>query len=145
MLKLPSSYSQKKLLIDEEEVPTLEKIKKWKYLDSIRKYLPSDSSDGTVGILIGSNCSNALEQIEVIPSQLGGPYGFKTRLGWCIMGRIAKENSAAKTVCNKIAVQDVFHNNIASHYFCVPSEVKDQLTIEILQAMYKHDFSECGD
>ena len=29
-----------------------------------------------IGMLIGANCSKAIEPIEVIPSQEGGPYAF---------------------------------------------------------------------
>ena len=39
-----------------------------------------------VSLLIGANCVRALEPREVISSQNGGPYAFKTLLGWCIAG-----------------------------------------------------------
>ena len=37
--------------------------------------------DISVGLLIGANCTKALETLNIIPSCDNGPYKFQTRLG----------------------------------------------------------------
>ena len=37
--------------------------------------------DISVGLLIGGNCTKALETLNIIPSCDNGPYKFQTRLG----------------------------------------------------------------
>ena len=44
-----------------------------------------------VFLLISANCVRALEPSEVISSQNGGPYVFKTLLGWCLVGPMIKK------------------------------------------------------
>lgn len=48
-----------------------------------------------VGGLIGANCSESTEPVEVIPNHKEGQYAFRTLLGWCIVGPVSKitENS----------------------------------------------------
>ena len=45
-------------------------------------------SDISVGLLIGANCTKALEPIEILQSRNGGPYAFKTWLGWYVIGPV---------------------------------------------------------
>ena len=74
-IKLPKSYTTSDLPIDAKEVRTKEKLWKWKYFDNISKKTCQDDNI-KIGILIGPNCLMAIEPIEVIPSQEGGPYAF---------------------------------------------------------------------
>ena len=143
-LKLPPCYTQSELHVETEEVPTPSKVKGWKYLNSIKEYLPQDDEDVDIGILIGGNCPLALEPTEVIPSGNGGPYAYKTKLGWCIMGPITGR-VLASAACNKIAVKNVADQHVASHYFCIPTRVRDQSITNQLTRMYQHDFNEVGD
>jgi len=94
--------------------------------------------------MVGGNCPLALEPTEVIPSESGGPYAYRTKLGWCIMGPIT-ERALATTSCNKIAVKDAADQQVASHYFCIPSQVRDKSITDQLTRMYQHDFNEVGD
>ena len=45
----------------------------------------SKRDDISVGLLIGANCTKALEPLNIIPSFVSGPYAFQTGLGWCII------------------------------------------------------------
>ena len=83
-LKLPKMYSRKSLPVDIEEVPTPEKVKRWSYLESTHPYLPKDEEKIEVGLLIGGNFPAAVEPVETISSQHGGPYAFRTSIGWCV-------------------------------------------------------------
>ena len=73
--------------IDSAEIATPEKLKRWRYLDSIAKDMARDGKV-SVDLLIGANCIQALEPISVISSPDGGPYALQTILGWCIVGPI---------------------------------------------------------
>ena len=88
-VKIPKAFSQDKLQVDAEDIATQEKISKWEYLDEILHEI-SQSSDVEIGLLIGANCSKALEPNKIIPSRNGGPYAFKTILGWCVVGPVQK-------------------------------------------------------
>ena len=71
--------------VDLAEIASSEKLKKWRYLDSIAKNLARDDKV-SVDLLICANCIQVLELISVISSQDGGPYALQTILGWCIVG-----------------------------------------------------------
>ena len=143
-INLPPCYSQAELHVEADEVPTPGKVQRWRYLNDIKKYLPQDGGNIEIGILIGGNCPLALEPNEVIPSKDGGPYAYRTKLGWCIMGPITGK-ALASTACNKIAVKNVADQQVASHYFCIASQVQDQTITNQLMRMYQHDFNEVGD
>ena len=42
--------------------------------------------DGPIEILLGSNAAQAMEPLEVVRSQQGGPFAVRTRLGWILGG-----------------------------------------------------------
>ena len=78
-----------------------------------------------VELLIGANCSRALEPVQVIASRDGGPYAMKTVLGWCIVGPIACINSRnGSLTCNRIEVRKAGSNEIADHYFAAVEQIK---------------------
>lgn len=80
--ELPVTYSRSGLPVEKEEIPTPEKLKSGPHLSNVARELFSLSSFH-VGPLIGSNAPKLIEPIELVPSLDGGPYAFKTRLGWC--------------------------------------------------------------
>ena len=49
----------------------------------------------------------ALEPTKIIESEGGGPYAYKTRLGWCVVGSINCISKGITTSCNYVAVRDV--------------------------------------
>ena len=86
-VKIPKAFSRDELQVDAEDIATPEKIAKWEYLDEILHEI-SQSSDVEIGFLIGANCSKALEPNKIIPRRNGGPYAFRTILGWCVVGPV---------------------------------------------------------
>ena len=96
-----------------------------------------------VRVLIGANCLPALEPTEFIRSEAGGPYAYKTKLGWCIVGPIAQGNSGKETMtCNRIAVKEINSSNLANYHFQIKKEVKDVGIEEMFKKMYIQDFCE---
>ena len=101
-IKLPKSFTRKEIPVDPVEIPTPIKLRKWKYLDKVAKHLATDD-EVSVDLLIGANCVQALEPVDVISSQCGGPYAFCTILGWCIVGPIEDRIGSHGTVsCNQV-------------------------------------------
>ena len=139
-VKLPITYSRKELPVDRDEVPTQHKIERFSYLRSIQDMLPSDDQQITLGILIGSNCPNALEPIKIIPSEEGGPYAFKTALGWCVSGPMS--SSSSKVNCNRIFVRNITNGEVSNHHFRIQDEVKESSLSSMLMDLYNNDFSE---
>ena len=84
----------------------------------------------------------ALEPTRIIQSEGGGPYAYKTRLGWCAIGPKYCISKGTTTSCNRVAIRDVASSKLASHHFAMETLVKDVSLEEIIQAMYRRDFSE---
>ena len=97
-ISLPKSYSKPCIPVDPSEIPTSNSIKEWSYLKSIESELPNTTSL-KIGILIGANCLKAIEPLTVIPSQGDGPFAFKTKLGWCVVGPIRSSRSGIISCC----------------------------------------------
>ena len=77
----------------------------WKHLESIVGKI-SQKVDISVGLLIEANCTKALEPIDITPSKNDGPYAFKTKLGWCIVGPV-NGTSRKEICCSRIGVRQV--------------------------------------
>ena len=75
-----------------------------------------------VGMLIGANCMKAFEPMELISSRNGGPYAYRTKLGWCIVGQITTRRNDVSVKCHRITVKDVASGKIATHYFVLDDE-----------------------
>ena len=74
------SYLEKeKKLLQQRTLRNGKNIKK--YLNPITTETTQDD-DIEFGMLIGTNCVKALELVEIIASQDGEPYIYKTKLGW---------------------------------------------------------------
>ena len=134
-IKLPKMFSQDDLPVNANEIATPENIKQWKYLHKIIPEMKVDQQL-EVGLLIGANCLRALEPQELISSQDNGPYAFRTRLGWCIVGPIKEGSQGKKFHCNRIAVQDVSTNSISKHSFWIESNIKESGISDLLKKLY---------
>ena len=144
LLSLPKLNTRREIPVDKEEIATPAKIKEWKHLRSISNEIVQ-RDDVQVGLLIGANCMKALEIIhrtKITHSEGGGPYAYKTRLGWCVVGPINCVSKGITTSCNRVAVRDVASSKLASPHFAIEKSVKDVSLEEMFQAMYRHDFNE---
>ena len=120
-IDLPVTYTKEDLPVDDEDVAKPEKIRKWKYLEKIAGEITQGQCI-SIGVLIGGNCSMALEPLEVIPSEQGSPYAFKTLLGWCIVGAIDETTFDTTVACNRISVQDKVQRMY--HYIILQEKLK---------------------
>ncbi|KAJ8390519.1 hypothetical protein AAFF_G00103160 [Aldrovandia affinis] len=88
-IELPKAYTNGSIPVHTENIPKQSEIRKWPYLSEVR--LPEIEAD--VDLLIGANCSSAMEPWHVINSRNGGPYAVKTAIGWVVNGPTRKELS----------------------------------------------------
>ena len=71
---------------------TSKKIKKWKYSTPIIAEI-TQGNDNEVGVLNEIKYMKALELVEIIASQDGGTYAYKTMFGWCIVSPILSKKN----------------------------------------------------
>ena len=123
-IKLPRVFSQDNLPAASDEIATADNIQKWEYLDKIIPKMKNfDGQD--VQLLIGANCLKALEPLEVITSEGDGPYAFRSRLGWCVVGPLSERRDENRFYCNRISVKDCSTGKISAHQFTVNSCKED--------------------
>ena len=92
--------------------------------------MPKYNKDIPLGLLIGGDCPKALEPQQVLPSHDGGPYAFRSLLGWGVVGPMqSPAHSAQATSVNRVrvSVRDVTSNNVADHHFVVENKVEEFL------------------
>ena len=81
-IPLPTTFTRAELPVDNDDITKPGQLKQWKYLKPVINHLNLEENI-SVGLPIGENCTNALEPIQTLQSRNGGPYAFRTRLGWC--------------------------------------------------------------
>ena len=139
-IKLPSAYTKEEIPVDKNEITTPAKLKQWQYLEKISSFLGVNDNI-SVDLLIGANCVEALQPLEVIPSQQEGPYAYKTILGWCVVGPIVDEKQEAVS-SNRIAVFQAGNRSVAKHHFEVQNKCEDIVIKEMLRKIYASDFQD---
>ena len=141
-LELPDTYSKKYLPVEKEDVATPSKLKQWKHLDSIVGKI-SQKEGISAGLMIGANCAKALEPIDMILSKNEGPYAFKTKFGWCIVGLV--NGTRRKEICyNRIGIRQVDTNEEGKHFSQAKILVKEINMKDMLARLYNQEFTESG-
>ena len=90
---LPMVYSRPSLPISPDAIGKEEDIHRWPHL----KGLSLPEIDAEIGLLIGSDVPEALQPIEVRPSENGGPFATKTVFGWVLNGPLGRSKSTIPT------------------------------------------------
>jgi hypothetical protein len=90
---LPVVYSRPSLSITPDAIGKEEDIHRWSYLKGL--CLPELNAE--IGLLIGSDVPEALQPIEVRPSENGGPFSTKTVFGWVLNGPLGRSKSKIPT------------------------------------------------
>ena len=136
------AYAKQDLPVDEQEIATPEKVKKWNYLEEIANEI-CPNTDISVGLFIGANWAEALESKEVISSRESSPYAAKTIFGWCVVGPVfCTSKNGDKVSCNRVSVEEAGSQNLGKYQFCVINEVKDTGIKDMPNKIYQADFSE---
>ena len=85
----------------------------------------------------------SLELIDIIPGKDDGPYAFKTKLGWCIVGPV-NGTSRKEICCNRLGVRQADTNEVGEHFFQAKTLVKETDVKEMLARLYNQEFTESG-
>ncbi len=143
-VQLPKAFSRSMIPVENEEIPTIERVRRWDHLKPILQKLSSYDSSIPFGLLIGANCPKALEPHEVILSVQDGPYALRSQLGWCLVGTLGSEggNTTNNQVTSRITTIDAATNNTSKHHFAIQKEVEDTSIKELLIRMYESEFTE---
>ncbi|XP_076839331.1 uncharacterized protein LOC143484479 [Brachyhypopomus gauderio] len=107
-IELPKVFTHSSIPVHAGNIPKQKDVQMWPYLHEVS--LPE--IDAEVGLLIGANCSRALEPWRIINGQAGGPYAVKTAIGWVVNGPIRKdlnetENEPRPFSVNKISLMEI--------------------------------------
>ena len=107
VVHLPKAFTREAIPVSHQQIPKRQMIKNWAYLEKAAQDMPENLPDIGIGLLVGSNCPLALEPLEVIPSQDGGPFAVKLRHGWTINGPLEVEVNQDTVTCNRIIMQEM--------------------------------------
>ena len=144
-IQLPKIFTKKDLSTC-ENVPSPDLAHRWKHLKGIEADLPPQLPNAKIGLLIGSNCPKALEPIDVLASEDGGPFAIKTFAGWAVVGPRYMCNEEHPTVnCHRVAAMEVCSGRHLDHHFVVENKVREIVTPQALNKMFELDFSERTD
>ena len=93
-IPLPPVFSRRVIPINYQHIPCPEMVDYWPHLEDLRDKI-TPRMDVEVGLLIGYDCSRALEPLEVVsaPKATNGPFGQRTELGWGIVGVISQSRN----------------------------------------------------
>ena len=130
-VELPQSYTRFEIPVTEQQIPTPEGVKRWEHLRSVAEKIPEFIPDLEIGLLIGSNCPAAIEPLEVVPSDVKGPYAMRLRHGWTLSGPLYVENvsSPGNVTCHRITVREA-------------ESVKEVISPQAIQQMFELDFND---
>ena len=131
-VSLPKAYVQDTIPIDVNEVPSHDMMLKWPHLKELVTEMPDRNVNIPVGLLIGANCSKALEPLKVITADCNAPFAIRTVLGWCVSGPMMPDQPSTHSsiLCHRILARE-----------CRPQVIDIGLK-EMMLRMYDHDFSE---
>ena len=142
-IKLPTTYTQADLPFDAEDVVSRDDLLKWTHFQKMHPKLAVFDESIPFGLLIGANCTKALEPLEVLPSYQDSPYAIRTRLGWCVVGGASSAESVSvkcnliKAAESRCGVQEVEMHETAMH-----NKVTDDFICHSLKKMYDREFVE---
>ena len=144
-VQLPKIYTKEDLSTC-ENVPSPEFAYQWKHLERIARDLPPQLPGAKIGLLIGSNCPKALEPMDVLASEDGGPFAIKTFAGWAIVGPLYMSDEEHRMVdCNRVVAKEVGSGRNLDHHFAMENKVREIVTPQELNKMLELDFSERTD
>lgn len=113
-------------------MPKPELAHRWKHLRSIAKELSTQLPNVKIGPLIGSNCPEALEPIDVLGSEDGCPFAIRMFAGWVIVGPLYMCGTKHLNVsCRSVTATKVGSGRHLDHHLIVENRVEDIVTPQV--------------
>ncbi|KAK3891104.1 hypothetical protein Pcinc_004973 [Petrolisthes cinctipes] len=82
--RIPSCYVRDSIPCRREIIPTSDVVCKWPHLSHLD--IPQYYEDAPIGPLIGYHCPQIMRPLEIVAGGDNEPFGWKTCLGWCVVG-----------------------------------------------------------
>ncbi|CAB4026752.1 Hypothetical predicted protein, partial [Paramuricea clavata] len=142
-ISLPKAFNKLKMPTTIQDIPRPKQARKWPHLVRVADYVHPLIPNVKIGLLIGTNCPEAIEPKDFVISMNGGPYAVQTFAGWTIIGPLHMSSNGPATVnCNRIVAKEISSEVPMDHHFAVDQVVKEILTPEALNRMMELDFRE---
>ena len=93
-LTLPKCFSRDVIPCSRSCISTSDSIKGYPHLSIIN--LPPYFNDVPVGLLLGYTCVQAMTPLDIVAGKEGEPFGYKTCLGWCVVGATGMDNMVSR-------------------------------------------------
>ena len=130
LTELPRTFSKEEIPVTIDQIPTKETLRFIPSLARLSAKLPKYDPELGIGLLIGSNCPEALQPLSVIPAQNSGAFGVKYKHGWTVNGPVqVTVNESNETSCHRILLQEMHR-------------VKEMMVPNDVIKMFEMDFSE---
>ena len=130
-VELPRAYTRQEIPADTEQIPTPEIVSRIEHLKEIASEIPVYDPELEIGLLIGSNCPNALIPLSVPPNEGDDPFALQLKHGWTVSGplHLTFEPFTNKVTVNRITVREI-------------ESVKEIISPKSLLKMFELDFCE---
>ncbi len=96
-IRLPKCFSREEIPVSNIQIPRADILSRFAHLQEATDDMPAYMPHIPVGLLIGNNCTKALEPQRVIPSTGTGPFAVKYLHGWTINGPLQFSQSESTT------------------------------------------------
>ena len=84
-IRLPKTYTRPMIPVDYGQIPKPETVAKWPHLREIADKLPAYNGVGSVDLLIGSNCPEAMVPLQVVTGDGNAPFAVRYKHGWTVI------------------------------------------------------------
>ena len=107
-IELTKTFVRDEISGRESQVPHPKSFREWTHLQRVADLIPRPMEDTKVGLLVGTNCTQAVEPKDFVASENGGPFTvltFLTFAGWTVVGPCC---SCLKMCLNLIVIELLF-------------------------------------
>nr|XP_039258111.1 uncharacterized protein LOC120334671 [Styela clava] len=144
-LNLPPCYTRDSIPVNRNQIIDKRVLNKYTKFQDILDEIPDCDPNIDIGILIGTDCMQALRPLQIISDADTESYAIKTALGWGVVGMIdavCVGGYATKT-CNKVISHDLYPPDIISPQFVPINQVKEVINPCMILRSFEQDFIEC--
>ena len=108
VVKLPKCYTRQEIPVDHSQIPKRELFNHFPHLAEVAKEIPPYFQHLGIGLLIGANCSVALQPLRVIPVNGDGPYAVLHKHGWTVNGQVkSSSNGHGGVSCHRVMFKEI--------------------------------------
>lgn len=156
-IRIASCYMREAIPCRRDSIPKGGDLAKWPHLSHIE--IPHYYENAPIGLLIGYHCPQAMRPLKIAAGSDYEPFGWKTSLGWCVIGAACTAESddeansddlgathivqgcmAFKTDCREMMVDALEDSEVLMPGMDDKYSVEDVKFMEIMsQAMYQRE------